>query len=118
MEITTEDEQLLERSRMTIWEHLEVLRKRLIISLIAIGVALPVCWHFRESLFNIVQAPFPKYVPAGDKLSFISLTEPFSVYMKLAAVAALIFPSPIIIHNCGYSFLRVSTKENGVMRFR
>ena len=97
MEITTEDEQLLERSRMTIWEHLEELRKRLIISLIAIGVALPVCWYFRESLFNIVQAPFLKYVPAGDKLSFISLTEPFSVYMKLAAVAALIFTSPIII---------------------
>src|SRR5206468_10748812 len=97
MEITREDEQLLERSRMTIWEHLEELRKRLIISLLAIAAALPICWFFRESLFNIVQAPFLRFVHPGDKLSFISLTEPFMVYMKLSAVSALIFTSPIII---------------------
>lgn len=97
MEITQEDEELLERSRMTIWEHLEELRKRLIISLLAIVAGFMVCWFFREQLFNIVQAPFLKLVSKGDKLSFISLTEPFMVYMKLSAVAALIFTSPILI---------------------
>jgi sec-independent protein translocase protein TatC len=97
MEITQEDEELLERSRMTIWEHLEELRKRLIISLLAIVAGFMVCWFLREQLFNIVQAPFLKFVSKGDKLSFISLTEPFMVYMKLSAVAALIFTSPILI---------------------
>jgi sec-independent protein translocase protein TatC len=97
MEITTDDEALLERSRMTIWEHLEELRKRLIISMLAIAAGFFVCWFYREALFNVVQAPFLQFVGKGDKLSFISLTEPFMVYMKLSAVAALIFTSPIII---------------------
>ena len=91
------EEPLLEKSRMTVWEHLEELRKRLIISIVSVFVGFVICWFFREPLFNVVQAPFLKYVSKGDRLSFISLTEPFLVYMKLAALAALIFSSPIII---------------------
>ncbi len=97
VEIAAEDEELLERSRMTIWEHLEELRKRLIISIASVLIGFVVCWFFREPLFQIVEAPFLKFVSKGDKLSFISLTEPFLVYMKLAALAAIILTSPILI---------------------
>lgn len=84
-------------SRMTLWEHLEELRKRLIIIVATLLVGFGVCWFFREPIFNVIQAPFLKFVKQGDRLSFISLTEPFMVYMKVAALAALIFTSPIII---------------------
>ena len=97
VEIASEDEELLERSRMTIWEHLEELRKRLIISIASVMIGFIACWFFREPLFHIVEAPFLKFVSKGDKLSFISLTEPFLVYMKLAALAAIILTSPILI---------------------
>jgi len=91
------EEELDESGRMTIWEHLEELRKRIFISLMTVLVGFVVCWFFREPIFNFVQAPFIQFVSKGDKLSFISLTEPFIVYMKVAAVAALVFSSPIII---------------------
>ena len=92
-----EDDALSERSRMTIWEHLEELRKRLIISIASVFAGFVVCWFFREFLFDVVQAPFLQFVAKGDRLSFISLTEPFLVYMKLAGLAALILTSPMLI---------------------
>ena len=79
---------------MTIWEHLSELRRRLFICIATVFVGFLICWFFREPLFDIVQAPILKYLEKGDRLSFISLTEPFLVYMKLAALAALIFSSP------------------------
>ncbi len=91
------EEDLEESGRMTIWEHLEELRKRILISLVAVVTGFAVCWFFRDPIFDIVQAPFLRFVSRGDKLSFISLTEPFLVYMKLAAVSSLVLTSPIII---------------------
>lgn len=87
----------LEEGRMTLWEHLEELRKRIVISLITLVIGFVICWAFREWIFQIVQAPFIRYVSQGDRLSFISLTEPFLVYMKVSAVASLLLTSPIII---------------------
>ncbi len=87
----------LEHGRMTLWEHLEELRKRLAISIVVLFTGFIACWFYREPIFDVVQAPFLRFISAGDRLSFISLTEPFFVYMKVAALAALIFTSPIII---------------------
>lgn len=90
------ESETLEEGRMSLWEHLEELRKRLIISVIAIGIGFVVCWAYRETIFNVVQAPFIKYVSKGDRLSYISLTEPFIVFMKLAFFSSLIFTSPVV----------------------
>ena len=42
---------------MSFLDHLEELRKRIINSLIAVGVALSVCWFFADNLFLIVSRP-------------------------------------------------------------
>jgi sec-independent protein translocase protein TatC len=87
----------VEEGRMTLWEHLDELRKRLVVSIVVIGVGFVVCWAYREPIFDVVQAPFLQYVAKGDRLSFIALTEPFLVFMKLAFFSSLIFTSPIVI---------------------
>jgi sec-independent protein translocase protein TatC len=87
----------LQKGQMTLWEHLEELRRRLIVCIVTLFIGFVVCWFYREQIFSVVQAPFLKFVTHGDKLSFISLTEPFFVYMKAAAFAAIIFTSPILI---------------------
>jgi sec-independent protein translocase protein TatC len=87
----------LKKGQMTLWEHLEELRRRLIVCIVTLFIGFVVCWFYREQIFSVVQAPFLKFVAHGDKLSFISLTEPFFVYMKAAAFAAIIFTSPILI---------------------
>ena len=86
-----------QKAQMTLWEHLEELRRRLIVCIITLFAGFVVCWFYREKIFDVIQAPFLRYVASGDKLSFISLTEPFFVYMKVAAFAAIIFTSPILI---------------------
>jgi sec-independent protein translocase protein TatC len=93
---TTQDVELQE-GQMTLWEHLEELRRRLIICVIALVAGFIVCWLYRDWIFNVVQAPFLKYVSKGDRLSFISLTEPFFVYMKVSALGALLLTSPILM---------------------
>ena len=97
VDLLEQEEDIDESGRMTLWEHLEELRKRLIVSLISLAIGFGVCWFFREQLWSVVQAPFIQFVEKGDRLSFISLTEPFTVYMKLSALAAIIFTSPILI---------------------
>lgn len=87
----------LQHGQMTLWEHLEELRRRLIVCIVTLLIGFVACWFYRDQIFNVVQAPFLKYVAHGDKLSFISLTEPFFVYMKVAAFGAIIFTSPILI---------------------
>jgi sec-independent protein translocase protein TatC len=87
----------LQDSQMTLWEHLEELRRRLIVCVFTLVAGFIVCWIYRNEVFDIVQAPFLRYVSKGDKLSFISLTEPFFVYMKVSALAAIILTSPILM---------------------
>jgi sec-independent protein translocase protein TatC len=95
-EVLEQEEELADSGRMTIWEHLEELRKRLLIIIGVLFVGFVVSWAFRERIFDIVQAPFLK-VSKGDKLSFITLTEPFLMYMKLAFISSIVITSPIII---------------------
>jgi len=84
--------------KMSFLDHLEELRKRLIVSIIAIGVAFLACWHFAEPIYAWVQAPLTKFLPPGDqKLAYTHLTEPFMVYMKVAFFAAIFVASPIIM---------------------
>jgi sec-independent protein translocase protein TatC len=48
----------VEASRMTLGEHLEELRTRLIRSVLVITVAFAVCWGFRVQLDRLVQDPY------------------------------------------------------------
>jgi sec-independent protein translocase protein TatC len=84
--------------KMSFLDHLEELRKRLIISIIAIGVAFLGCWNFADKIYAWIQAPLTKFLPKGDqKLAFTRLTEPFMLYMKVAFFAAIFVASPIIM---------------------
>lgn len=88
----------VELPKMSFLDHLEELRKRLIVSIIAIGVAFLACWNFADKIYAWVEAPLTKLLPLGDrKLAYTHLTEPFMVYMKVAFFAAIFVSSPIIM---------------------
>jgi len=86
-----------ELSKMSFLEHLEELRKRLIVSVIAIFVAFLACWNFADRIFAIIQEPLTKFLPNGDKLAYTKLTDPFFLYMKVAFFAGLFVASPVIL---------------------
>jgi len=88
----------VELPKMSFLDHLEELRKRLIVSIIAIGVAFLACWNFADKIYAWVEAPLTKLLPLGDrKLAYTHLTEPFMLYMKVAFFAAIFVSSPIIM---------------------
>jgi len=82
---------------MTFLEHLEELRKRLIVSIIALGVAFLACWNYADRIFGLLARPLSRFLPPGDKLVFTRLTEPFLLYMKVAFFAGIFVASPIIL---------------------
>ena len=80
---------------MSFLDHLEELRKRIINSLIAIGVAFGACWWLADRLFRMVSRPIMK---AGvPSLVVSSPTEGFNLELKLAVMAAIFLAAPFIL---------------------
>ncbi len=86
-----------ELSRMTLIEHLDELRKCVIKSLLAVAATFAVCWFFVEPLAEFLAQPIYAVVP-GKKLAFLGITDPFIMYVKIAALAALFLASPIVLY--------------------
>jgi sec-independent protein translocase protein TatC len=88
-----------ELPKMSFLEHLEELRKRLLISFIAIGAGFFLCWSFADRIFILIEEPLVKYLPEGDKrLAYTRLAEPFILYMKVAFFAGIFIASPVVIY--------------------
>jgi sec-independent protein translocase protein TatC len=88
----------MDEKKLPLTAHLQELRKRLILSFIAVGVGFFVCYALKESLFDILAAPLIKVMPSGGSLIFISVAEAFFTYMKVAFIAGLILTSPFILY--------------------
>lgn len=77
--------------------HLEELRKRLIISTGAWIVAFAACYSYAEQMFSWIAQPMREALPANSSMVFITATEPFFTYLKVAALAALFISLPVIL---------------------
>jgi sec-independent protein translocase protein TatC len=78
-------------------EHLEELRKRLMIAAGTWLAAFVGCYSFAEKIFHFVAEPVRVALPAGSSLVFINATEPFFTYMKVAAMSGLLVSLPVIL---------------------
>jgi len=87
-----QEEQL--HGQMSFLDHLEELRKRIIHSLIAVGVAVCVCWYFADPLFVIISKPI---LDNGVQLNMTKPTEGFNLELKLALLAAVFLAAPFIL---------------------
>src|SRR5262245_5549984 len=85
-----------EESSMTLWEHLEELRTRIIRMLISFVVGAGLAWHFKEVLLQWLTTPFVH--AGGATLHFPSPAALFISYVRLAAVAGFVFALPFILY--------------------
>ncbi len=88
----------MDEKKLPLTSHLQELRKRLILSFIAIGIGFGLCYTFADSIFNILAAPLMKMMPKGGSLIFISVAEAFFTYMKVAFIAGIIITSPFLLY--------------------
>ena len=89
----------MDEKKLPLTSHLQELRKRLILSFIAVGVGFVVCYAFADPIFTILAAPLMNILkPKGGSLIFISVAEAFFTYMKVAFIASIILTSPFILY--------------------
>jgi sec-independent protein translocase protein TatC len=86
-----------ELDRMSLMQHLEELRRRILWSILSLAVAFGPCWYFREPIVQFLSRPLRAYDP-NLKLAFLSPTEPFVMYFKVAALAAVFLAAPFILN--------------------
>ena len=79
-------------------EHLEELRKKLIISLIAVGIGFGISYIFSKEIFQFLTIPLVKALPPGATMIFTSLPEAFFTYLKVALLAGIFVASPVILY--------------------
>ena len=83
---------MAEEKRMTLIEHLEELRGRLIKSAIALAVTTLASLIFTGRLLKILVAP------AGIKPIFLRPTEMFVTYMRVALISGTALAMPVIVY--------------------
>ena len=92
--------------RMTLIEHLTELRRRLIISLVALACGFVVCWIFYPQILDFLMAPYCNVVPpnaegldAPGSCRFLVLDplEPFSVRVSVAGYGGVALAMPILL---------------------
>ncbi len=83
---------MAEEKRMTVVEHLEELRERLIKSAIALAIATLASLAFTGQLLKVLIAP------AGIKPIFLRPTEMFVTYMRVALIAGAALAMPVIVY--------------------
>jgi sec-independent protein translocase protein TatC len=83
--------------RMSFLEHLEELRKRLLVSILAVAVGFLISWWKSKEIFHLLQKPVLDALPPGTKLAYTQLTEPFMLYINLALITGIFVASPVLL---------------------
>ena len=80
--------------RLSLVEHLDELRWRIIVCIAVLGVALALCFWQNHLLLEIAAGPLPS---AHKQLITFSVTEPFTTTVTVAAYGAIVLSLPIIL---------------------
>ena len=90
----------------TLVEHLDELRTRLIIALLAVAATFIVAFVFHERLIEWLREPLPE----EKQLVTLGVTEPFTTSVKVSFYAALALSLPVILWQT-WSFLAPAMEE-------
>jgi len=78
--------------------HLKELRDRILVCVIALGVAFIFTFYFKDNIFYFLMQPFIKVMPEKSSFIFTYITEAFITYFKISIVAAIFITSPVILY--------------------
>jgi sec-independent protein translocase protein TatC len=87
--------------RLTLVEHLDELRMRIIVCLVVVGVALALCFWQNHLLLEIASGPLPS---DHKKLLTFGVTEAFMTTLTVSTYGALILSLPILLYQA-YAYL-------------
>ncbi|MEE2637271.1 MAG: twin-arginine translocase subunit TatC [Acidobacteriota bacterium] len=94
---TDDDELDGSGGRMSFLDHLDVLRKRLVISVSGIFVGFLGAFGFIVPITAFVMRPVRATLPEGGEFIYTEPTEAFFLYIKVAALMGLILAIPVVL---------------------
>ena len=80
---------------LTLVEHLDELRARLIVCIAVLGVALALCFWQNHLLLEIASGPLPDN---HQRLITFGITEPFTTTLTVSAYGAVVLSLPIVLY--------------------
>jgi sec-independent protein translocase protein TatC len=81
--------------RLTLVEHLDELRTRIIVCIAVLIVAMGLCFWQNDMLLDIAQAPLPD---DRERLTTFGVTEPFTTTLTVSAYFAILLSLPILLY--------------------
>ena len=88
----------LPNGQMSLLEHLEELRKRIIYSCVAAGVGMQVAFLFIDRIVRFMLAPARQALPPGARLIYTQPGEAFGFYIQIALIAGVVIAAPVIMY--------------------
>lgn len=85
--------------RLTLVEHLDELRSRIIISVVAFGVAFGLCFWQNHALLKVVNHPLGHRQPIT-----LGVAEPFTTTLMVSAYFAILIALPVVLYEA-YAFV-------------
>ena len=92
---------LSHEDEVSLVEHLDELRARIVVSLAVFGVALALCFWQNHLLLELASAPLPSN---HHRLITFGISEPFTTTITVSAYGAIILALPIVLYQL-YAFL-------------
>jgi sec-independent protein translocase protein TatC len=86
-----------ELRRMPLLEHLEELRRRILRSVLALGIGVAACLSWAPEILRFLARPIYAHLPPGQKLAVLGVTDPFLLYFKTALLAGVFLAFPAIL---------------------
>jgi len=86
---------------MSFFDHLEELRRRIIYSLVAIGVGLCIGLYYAQEAFDLLARPMLtalQHAKLGDKLVYTSPLGPVSLFIEVGLYLGIVMASPFVFH--------------------
>ncbi|MEX2448518.1 MAG: twin-arginine translocase subunit TatC [Solirubrobacterales bacterium] len=94
--------------RLTLVEHLDELRTRIVVSAAVFGVALALCFWQNHLLLEIAAGPLPG---AHKELLTFGVTEPFRTTLTVSAYGAILLALPFALYHA-YAYLLPAFSES------
>lgn len=101
---TPERAELEEKGNMSLLGHLEELRRRLIRSMLAVGVCSIACYYYVEDIVHFITAP-------AGKLYYMQPAEAFFTYLKISIVTGFLLSLPVVLYHVWRFFLPALTPK-------
>lgn len=110
--------QIENETSLTLVEHLDELRVRIIRAIVYVALGMTCCWIFYPQLINWLIAPIWDILQKlGGKIQFLDLVEPFWLRAQISMLGGLILMLPLLLLEI-WGFVRpaLTPRERRVLR--